>query len=635
VTIEAALAFLGLGDPNRLSWGSMLFFANARNAILTDAWLWWILPPGLGLTVAVLGFAFVGYAIEERADPRLARRVARSARRGSSRPRRAAASPLEARGEAGGPLLEITDLTVGYATPAGFATAVDGVSLALPRGRVTGLVGESGCGKTTLLLALMGLLPANGRVDGGAATLGGRDLLGPEGVLRAVRGRELALVPQSAMNTLNPVYNVHRQVAEACALTRTHDTARSHAAELLALVGIPDERHRAYPHELSGGMRQRVVIAMALANDPALLLADEPTTGLDVVTQAALLRLLLDLQQRRGLTLLLISHDLDLVAKVADRLLVMDDGRIVEAGPARAVTSAPTHPCTRRLVTSTPTLRGPRQLPARTTAVGARAILDIRGVDKTYPGRGLLGRVRPVMALQGVSLTIAEGEILGLVGESGSGKSTLGRAVIGLERPDAGQVLVGDADVAAMGRRELRTARRWMHLVLQDPYQSLHPGMRVAEAVAEPLVVTGHHPSTLETRVTAALEEVGLHADLRERLPHELSGGQRQRVAFARALIGQPRLIVADEPTSMLDVSLQASVLQLVAELRDRHGIAFLFITHDLAVARSIADRVAVLHEGRVVECGPADAVISTPEHPYTATLVAAANDPTTVTTGE
>jgi peptide/nickel transport system ATP-binding protein len=368
VLLEASLSFLGLGDPNRVSWGTMLFFANARNAFLTDAWLWWILPPGLALTAAILGFAFLGYAVEELTDPRLSRTAPRHGRR---RRRVAPAIPSEAAGGSGparAEALEVRDLTIEYggADP---VRAVDGVTFTVGAGRVVGLVGESGSGKTTLVMALLGLLRSPGRVVEGSAMVSGRDL----GRLRrsevaAIRGRQVALIPQNAMNALNPAYTVHRQVTEAAALTREPATARRRATEVLESVGIPDARHGAYPHELSGGMRQRVVIAMAIANRPALLVADEPVTGLDVVTQARVLRLLLELRDSLGLAILLISHDLPLVARVADELLVMHEGRIVERGEAQAVTTAPTHPYTRRLVGAFPALRGPRRRSASVSA---------------------------------------------------------------------------------------------------------------------------------------------------------------------------------------------------------------------------------------------------------------------------
>ncbi len=356
VMLEASLSYLGLGDPNRVSWGSTLHFANARNAILTDAWAWWILPPGLALTAAVVAFAFLGYAVEEWADPRLAQGA-----RPPRRPRRAAAVTLAAPPDFRGPVLEVRDLTVEYRSSRRTVRAVDGVSLTVAAGSTVGLVGESGSGKTTLVSALLGLTRPPGRIVDGNVRLNGHDLgRARPSLLATARGRQVALVPQSAMNALNPAYTVARQVAEAAALTRDAPAAAARAAEVLELVGIPQARHRAFPHEFSGGMRQRVVIAMALANDPSLLLADEPVTGLDVVTQAKILHLLLDVRDRFGMSLLLISHDLPLVAHAADQLLVMHRGRIVEAGPAEVVTGAPEHPYTRHLLRAFPSVRGPR-----------------------------------------------------------------------------------------------------------------------------------------------------------------------------------------------------------------------------------------------------------------------------------
>jgi peptide/nickel transport system permease protein len=357
VMLEASLSFLGLGDPTRVSWGTILHFANARNAILTEAWPWWILPPGLALTATVIAFAFLGYAVEEWADPRLAGTTRRHVRGRTRRP-----APVPAR-DAGfaGPVLAVRELSVEYRTPKGPVLAVDAVSLSIPPTRTVGLVGESGSGKSTLVTALLGLTRPPGRVVAGELCWQGHDLgRARRSVLEAMRGRQIALVPQSAMNVLNPVYTVHRQVAEAAALVRESRAAADRAHELLDLVGLPADRHRAYPHEFSGGMRQRVVIAMALANEPTLLLADEPVTGLDVVTQARILQLLLDLRARFGMSMLLISHDLPLVAHAADDLLVMQGGRIVEAGPTESVTNDPQHPYTRQLLRAFPSVRGPR-----------------------------------------------------------------------------------------------------------------------------------------------------------------------------------------------------------------------------------------------------------------------------------
>lgn len=360
VLIEASLSFLGLGDTNRISWGTTLYFANSRNAILTDAWVWWILPPGLALTVAILGFAFLGYAIEEWADPRLARAGTRPAVR--RRRRGAVVLPPPASDGQDPVTLSVRNLTVRYETTSEPVRAVEGLSFQARPGRIVGLVGESGSGKSTLAMALLGLVRKPGRVVGGEVVLNGRDLrLLKRSQMAQVRGREIALIPQSAMNALNPAYTVLHQVAEAAARTREPAAATRRAHELLDLVEIPAVRHGAYPHELSGGMRQRVVIAMAIANEPTLLVADEPVTGLDVITQARILRLLLDLRDRFGLTIVLISHDLPMVARVADDLLVMYAGRAVETGTTSVVTARPRHPYTRELLRAFPSLRGPKE----------------------------------------------------------------------------------------------------------------------------------------------------------------------------------------------------------------------------------------------------------------------------------
>ncbi|TQM11117.1 dipeptide/oligopeptide/nickel ABC transporter permease/ATP-binding protein [Pseudonocardia kunmingensis] len=353
VLLEASLAFLGLGDPVRVSWGTILHFANARNAFLTDAWAWWVLPPGLALTTAVVGFAFLGYAVEEWADPRLTRPARRP-------PRRPGAAPEIT--DPDGPALRVRDLVVQYETASGPARAVDGVDFDVPPGRVVGLVGESGSGKSTLAMALLGLTRPPARVTDGQVWLGGRDLgRALRSRIAPLRGRGVALIPQIAMNALNPAYSAHRQVAEAAALTRPGAAAAARASELLELVGIPVRRHHAFPHELSGGMRQRIVIAMAVANEPSLLIADEPVTGLDVITQARIVDLLLDLRTRMGMSILLISHDLPLAATASDDLLVMYAGRIVEDGPSARVTAEPGHPYTRELLRGFPSLRGPRE----------------------------------------------------------------------------------------------------------------------------------------------------------------------------------------------------------------------------------------------------------------------------------
>lgn len=636
VLIEASLAFLGLGDPRHVTLGTMLFFANSHSAFLTGAWVWWILPPGLALTAAIVGFACLGYAIEEWSDPRLAGTADRPTRRsGRDRDR-----PGPVPGAPDAPVLEVRDLVVEYQGNDGPVRAVNGVDFSIDSGQIVGLIGESGSGKTTVAMALLGLLRRPGRVVSGTVVLRGREMdpRDPRD-LADVRGRDIAFVPQSASNALNPAYTVHRQVTEAASLGRDPAAARARATELLGIVGIPEHRHGAYPHELSGGMRQRVVIAMALANQPALLIADEPVTGLDVLVQGRILRLLIDLQERFRLSMLLISHDLPMVGHVADHLLVMHEGEIVERGPTARVTAQPEHPYTQLLLAGSVTLdsrrpsegngqRGARQGAAR----DGEALVELRGVSKTFTrrtfGRANHGR-QAVTAVHDVDLEVAPGEIVAVVGESGAGKSTLGRIVLGLERPDDGEVRFCGSDLNALSPQKIRAVRQRMHLVFQDPYQSLHPGMRVGQVVAEPLAIGGVSRAGRVARVAQALVDVDLRPpeSFLGRFPHQLSGGQRQRVAFARAVVGRPRLIVADEPTSMLDVSVRAGILELMLKLRDLHGVAFLLVTHDLAVARLVSDRIGVMLDGRLVEVGPADQVVGHPHHPYTRALLRAVRE--------
>jgi oligopeptide/dipeptide ABC transporter ATP-binding protein len=628
ITLEAALSFLGLGDPARLSWGSMLFHANAHNAILTDAWRWWILPPGIALTVTVLGLAFVGFAFEEWGDRRLTGGASTAERRrwaAARRTDRGGAPPRP------GLALEVRGLRVDYRTPQGPVHAVRGVDVEVPAGRLVGLVGASGCGKTTLAMTILGLLPTTAQVVDGQVIVDGVDLTampGPE--VARLRGRVMSLVPQSAMNALNPAYTARQQVVEAASLTRTAPEARARADELFELVDLPPAKARAYPHELSGGMRQRVALAMALANDPSLIVADEPLTGLDVITQARIVRLFLEVQERTGVTILLVSHDLPLVSRVATHLLVMDGGRIVDAGDARALTGSPAHPSTRELFSAFPSLHGPSGAgdggPPTTREPARSPVLELRGVSRTYRSHHGLRSVEATRAVRELDLTVGRGEIVALVGESGAGKSTAGRLALGLERPDRGQVLLDGVDLSTLGRRERLAVRRRTHLILQDPYHSLHPSMSVLDLVAEPLAIARTPRRDRAPRVLAALEEVALTPADRflRRYPHELSGGQRQRVAFARALASEPELVVADEPVSMLDVALQVGILDLIRDLGRRHGITFVFVTHDLAVARHLADRIGVMYRGRLVELGPADDVVDGACHPYTRALLAA-----------
>ena len=601
ILIESSLSFLGLGDPIRKSWGTILFHANARTAFLTDSWLWWVMPPGLLIALSVVALALIGHGIGDRRGDGTA---AATPRRGDGRPRRTDRA------------FETADVTVAY----GNRRVADRVSLSIAQGETLGVVGESGSGKSTVAMAALRLLPPAGRIDGGSAWLGSTDLLGlPVSALAAVRGRRVALIPQSAMNALNPVQTVRTQIVEAVRLHRSLPRRRAYdrAAALLDLVRLSRDRLSAYPHELSGGMRQRVVIAIALANDPEVLIADEPTTGLDVLVQAEIMTLLRALSARLGLTVLFVTHDLPLIMGAAARLAIMQAGRVVEEGAPGDLATSPRHGHTRALFDSVPRLRAAKRW--RRDAPSGPVLLDIDDVAVTF-NRGFAARLRgasPVPAVRGVSLRLHAGEVVGLVGGSGSGKTTLARIALGLVAPDRGRVtVVGEPP------RPGSVA----HMVFQDPYQSMRPAMRVGDVVAEPLRIAGKDLDPVAEAVAAV------------RLPNDpgflnrpvgsLSGGQRQRVAFARAIVTRPRLILADEPTSMLDQSLRAGLLGLMEDLRRDRGAAFLFITHDLPIARHFCDRIAVMQDGRIVEQGPADEIAFHPRHAYTTSLIAAAEAP-------
>ncbi len=520
-------------------------------------------------------------------------------------------------------LLEIDHLSVRF----GAAAVVDDVSFAVDRGETVAVVGESGSGKSLTALSILRLLPpgaaANGRV-----VLDGTDMLqaAPER-LQDMRGRVAGMVFQEPMTSLNPLHRIGRQVGEAMAL-HGRRASREAVVKLLDSCGFPDAAGRldALPHQLSGGQRQRVMIAMALANDPALLIADEPTTALDVTIQAQILDLLAEQKARRGLALMLISHDLGVVRRYADRVCVMKDGRVVEQGAG--VFRNPQHPYTRMLVASEPSGR-PNPLPPN-----APVLLEAREIRVVFSGRrGLFRAARPsLVALDGVSLSVREGETVGLVGESGSGKSTLGLAVLRLT-PAAGRVVFAGQDLGALSAKALRQRRADMQIVFQDPYGALSPRMTVTGLVAEGLQVHERlSRAEREARVARALAEVGLPEDAGRRYPHEFSGGQRQRIAIARALVLQPRLLVLDEPTSALDRSVQAQIVALLRDLQHRHGLAYLFISHDLAVVRALAHRIVVLRAGRIVEQGEAGAVFAAPRESYTRALMAAAALPAPLT---
>jgi microcin C transport system ATP-binding protein len=530
------------------------------------------------------------------------------------------------------PLLEIRDLSVtfirGGANP---VEAVKNVSFTLDRGETLALVGESGSGKSVTALSILQLLPYPVAVHGTESSVrfDGEELVGaPPERLRRVRGNRIAMVFQEPMTSLNPLHTLERQIAETLLIHKHMNAAaaRERTLELLRLVGLPDAESRlgAYPHQLSGGQRQRVMIAMAIANEPDILIADEPTTALDVTIQAHILQLLKDLRDRFGMALLLITHDLTIVRKMADQVCIMTSGEIVEAGPTAGIFAHPHHPYTRRLLAAEPKGRAAPADPA------APELIEGQDIKVWFPiRRGVLRRVGGyVKAVDGVSLAVRGGTTLGVVGESGSGKTTLGLALLRLTEAQ-GRIRFAERDIAALGQRQLRPLRREMQVVFQDPFSSLSPRLSVAQIVEEGLKVHRLAESAGERRrlIETALVEVGLDPQAAERYPHEFSGGQRQRIAIARALVLKPRFVVLDEPTSALDMSVQAQIVELLRELQTRHGLAYLFISHDLRVVRALAHEILVMKDGKIVEAGPTDRVMTAPEHPYTRALMAAAFD--------
>jgi microcin C transport system ATP-binding protein len=528
-------------------------------------------------------------------------------------------------------LLETRDLSVTFAGWRGAAPvhAVKRISFDLDRGETLALVGESGSGKSVTALSVMQLLPypAASHDADSSIKFAGEELVGAAPArLRGMRGNRIGIVFQEPMTSLNPLHTLEKQVAETLVIHNHLSAAavRARTLDLLRLVGLREAESRlnAYPHQLSGGQRQRVMIAMAIANEPDILIADEPTTALDVTIQAQILELMHELRDRLGMALLLITHDLSIVKKMADRVCVMSQGEIVEAGPVAELFARPQHPYTKRLLAAEPKGR-PEPPPA-----DAPLLVEGDGLKVWFPERGgLFRRIRSyIKAVNGVSLRLRAGTTLGVVGESGSGKTTLGLALLRLVEAE-GAIRFAGREISRERQKQLRPLRREMQIVFQDPYSSLSPRLSIAQIVGEGLLV--HHLARDEgearQRIDEALVEVGLDPEIAERYPHEFSGGQRQRVAIARALVLKPRFIVLDEPTSALDMSVQAQIVDLLRDLQQRHGLTYLFISHDLKVVRALAHEILVMKDGEIVEAGDTQTILSAPQHPYTQALMAAA----------
>jgi microcin C transport system ATP-binding protein len=528
------------------------------------------------------------------------------------------------------PLLAVRDLSVRFNVPGGRVEAVRGISFEIRKGETLALVGESGSGKSVTALSILQLLPypMAGHPSGSIRFKDHELVDANERTLRDVRGNQISMIFQEPMTSLNPLHTVEKQIREVLVLHKglPPAAARARVLDLLRLVGIANAEQRltAYPHELSGGQRQRVMIAMALANEPDLLIADEPTTALDVTIQAQILKLLKDLQERFGMAMLFITHDLGIVGKISDRLCVMQNGEIVETGPTRRIFDAPQHPYTKRLLEAEP--KG-EKTPA---ALDAPVVLAAANVKVWFPiKKGVLRRtVDYVRAVDGISLTVHEGQTVGVVGESGSGKTTLGMALIRLQSSE-GEINFEGRNIQGLSAKTLRPLRREMQVVFQDPYGSLSPRMSVGQIIEEGLKVhgIGGREAERDRLVVQALEEVDLDPGTRHRYPHEFSGGQRQRIAIARAMVLKPRFVVLDEPTSALDRSVQAQIVDLLRELQRRHKLAYMFISHDLRVVRSLSDYVIVMRDGVVVEQGTTDRIFHEPQEAYTKALMAAAFD--------
>jgi ABC-type glutathione transport system ATPase component/ABC-type dipeptide/oligopeptide/nickel transport system permease subunit len=635
ILIESSLSFLGLGDPVSKSWGSMLFFANTRAAFLTGAWVYWVLPPGLFIALACLSFSLIGFSLAgKRGLEYFSYGSFKRVREGGLNHGSGAAASQEPNHAIP---LSLSDISVLYKTGQEECLALSRASLELGCREVLGIVGESGCGKTTLAMTILGLLKAPAELSGGSVFINGDDVLVPgEMMILKIRGRIAAYVPQNAMNTLNPVVSVRKQLLEAVKIHRKlpKEEEAAEVDRLLGYVGLDPGRKDSFNHELSGGMKQRVVIAMALANNPDILIADEPTTGLDVLVQKSILDLIMELKDRLNLSVILITHDLPLALNYSDKLAVMYKGELVDYGPIEDVYQNPRHFHTCVLFNNFPRLDQPKiwNRPYNEKP-GTEDALIVRDLSKTFHSRrGIFGkRSGSVTAVKGVSFTVRPGEVIGIIGGSGSGKTTVSRLITGLERADGGEILLDGQSLLSLRGEERRAAARKIHLVFQDPYQSMRNSMTIFDILKEPMIIGNvYTKAEIRERVLAVLADVRLPATeaFIKRSPNQLSGGQRQRLSFARAVVANPRYIIADEPTSMLDVSLRTELLKLMEDLRNRYHIGYIFITHDLSLAYHFCDYLLVMKEGAVVEQGKARDLIHYPIHGYTKELLSAVETP-------
>ncbi|TDG15465.1 ABC transporter ATP-binding protein [Seongchinamella unica] len=517
-------------------------------------------------------------------------------------------------------LLEVNNLQVSFVTRMGTNRAVDGISFSVETGKITAIIGESGSGKSVACYSMLGLIPQPpGRIDGGEALFEGRDLLQmSEAQLREIRGRDVAMIFQDPMTCLNPYMTIGKQLMEPLLYHKhvSKEQAKNRALELLEEVGIrdPESTFENFPHQFSGGMRQRVMIAMALINEPKLLIADEPTTALDVTIQAQILKLIADLQTKRDIGVIFISHDLAVVADIADQIIVMQQGKVVEGGDSQHIFHNAEHPYTRKLLAAIPA-------GSKTPMAGeTRPLIQVRELCTWFEqGR----HKEPVKAVNDVSFDINRGEVLGLVGESGSGKSTIGRSILRLVHVTSGSVTFDGTDVTRLEGGDLKNFRSRMQMIFQDPFASLNPRMTVFDTLAEPLLLHGiENRKTVASGVLKLMDDVGLARNFVRKYPHEFSGGQRQRIAIGRALATHPEFVVADEPVSALDVTIQAQILDLMQGLSREYGLTMLFVSHDLAVVRHLADRILVLYKGEVVEQGTGDDLFERPQQEYTRQLL-------------